>query len=105
MTKSVFVALPSDIDAIATVMDKGFRSDPTVNWAASTEQDFLLHHHKFVQVCASPAYDRGGVHALTGFAGAAIWYPPGVTLDETEVADVFRTASRPDRIEAFFRLI
>ena len=105
MTKSVFVAEPSDMSAIAAIMDKGFHSDPTVIWASSTEKDFLSLHHKFVEVCARPAFERGCVHALSDFAGAAIWYPPGVGIDESELATVFKTASRPERIEEFFQLL
>jgi ribosomal protein S18 acetylase RimI-like enzyme len=105
MTSSIRVASPSDMQDIAAVMDRAFRADPTVTWGMTTEQVFLALHHKFVEICAVPAFDRHGVHAFTDFAGAAIWYPPGVEIDGAKVADLFSSGLTPDLTEAFFDLL
>jgi GNAT superfamily N-acetyltransferase len=105
MASSVRVASQSDMQDIAAVLDKGFRADPTVTWGMTTEQIFLSLHHKFVEICAMPAFDRNGVHVFTDFSGAAIWYPPGVELDGVKVADLFSSALMSDCTEAFFDLL
>ncbi|MDU8944931.1 GNAT family N-acetyltransferase [Ovoidimarina sediminis] len=105
MTASVFTASPSEMQAIAAVMDKGFQDDPTVRWAAATQEDFEALHHRFVEICARPAFAVGGVHVLEGCKGAAVWYPPGVALDVGALEAIFATASRQDRIGAFFDLL
>lgn len=104
MAHHIRIASHSEIEVVAAIMDKGFEADPTVNWAA-TKRDFVTSHHKFVEVCAKPAFDVGGVHVFTDFSGASIWYPPGVGLDETELARVFSNAERPDRVASFFALL
>ena len=90
---------------VVEVMDAGFRDDPTVSWVSATEAGFADLHPKFVEACARPAFAAQAVHAVTGFKGAAIWYPPGIALDVEELARIFESAPRPDRISAFFELV
>ncbi|MBS9402532.1 GNAT family N-acetyltransferase [Halomonas sp. TRM85114] len=104
MGHPICVASPSEMNEIAAIMDKGFEADPTVNWVL-TERDFMTSHRKFVEVCARPAFNVGGVHVFTDFSGASIWYPPGVGLDEAELARVFENLDRQDRIASFFSLL
>lgn len=104
MDGEIRVASPCDMDDVAAIMNRGFLADPTVLWSASG-RDFEPVHGRFVELCARPAFDVGGVHLLGDLAGAAIWYPPGVELDVAEMEPFLRQALRPDRIEPFFALL
>lgn len=105
MNNSIRVALPAEIDKITDLMDKGFSADPTVTWLQPTQKEFSSLHHRFVELSAKPAFGYGGVHVVSDYSGAAIWYRPGIEFDATGFAKIVEMASLPDRFESFFQLL
>ena len=85
-------------------MDKAFASDPTVLWVSESPEVFASEHHRYVQMCAEPAFDHGGVHATSGFEGAAIWYPPGVGVSDADYESFKETVQFPDKIAGLSEL-
>lgn len=100
MTGSVFVATRRNSRDIQSVMDKAFAQDPTVQWVSDDPEVFAREHHRYVQMCAEPAFDHNGVHATADFEGAAIWYPPGISLSDEAFAAFTQSVSFPDRLNA-----
>lgn len=80
------------------VMDRAFADDPTVLWVSDLPEVFAAEHHRYVEMCAKPAFDHGGVHATTSFEAAAIWYPPGIGVAEAEFEDFKQTVKFPEKI-------
>ncbi|MEM7462986.1 MAG: GNAT family N-acetyltransferase [Pseudomonadota bacterium] len=105
MANSVRVALPSDVSSVIAVIDNGFSEDPTVRWLHPTYEEFRSLHHKFVGSCIAQAIAFGGVHYLTGFEGAAIWYRPGIKFGGTVLEEIASQAALPERFEVFFDLL
>lgn len=86
---------------IQSVMDKGFADDPTVKWCSDDQRElFESEHHRYVEMCAIPAFDHGTVHATTGFQGAAIWYPPGIEVPDAKYEELKKTFRHSDRLAA-----
>lgn len=83
---------------VQTVMDKAFADDPTVLWVSDLPEVFEAEHHRYVAMCADPAFDAGGVHATPGFEGAAIWYPPGVGVNDNTYEAFKATVRFPGKI-------
>ncbi len=81
-------------------MDAAFFDDPTVQYYHADMPDiFAIEHHRYVQLCAEPALDHGGVHATAGYEGAAIWYPPGISVSDADYEAFKSTLRFPDRLE------
>lgn len=104
MTSSVFVATRRDLADIQSVMDKAFAEDPTVLWVSDALEDFANEHHRYVQLCAEPAFDLGGVHATIDFKGAAIWYPPEIGVSDADYEAFKKSAHFPDKIDGLGEL-
>lgn len=99
MRDSVFVATRRDLADVQSVMDKAFADDPTVQRYSDAPEVFADEHHRYVQLCADPTFDLGGVHATADFKGAAIWYPPQIGISDADY-DAFKTTLRfPDRMD------
>ncbi len=79
-------------------MDRAFADDPTVLWVSEDPEVFASEHHRYVQMCAEPAFDHEGVHATAGFEGAAIWYPPGIGVSDEDFEAFTRTVRFPDKL-------
>lgn len=101
MPSSAFVASRRDLRAIQHVMDRGFDGDPTVQWILDTPEAFAAEHHKYVALCAEPAFEHETVHAAGDFEGAAIWYPPKVGISDESFEDFKTTAYSLDRLEQY----
>lgn len=99
MTNSVFVAARHDLAEVQSVMDKAFADDPTVLWVSDAPEIFANEHHRYVQLCAEPAFDLGGVHATTDFTGAAIWYPPEIGVSDANYEMFKKTVRFPNKID------
>lgn len=99
MTSSVFVATPANLHNIQSVMDKGFANDPTVRWYSEAPEVFADEHHRYVELCAKPTFEHNGVHATTNFEGAAIWYPPTISVSDADYEEFKQTVRFPQRLE------
>lgn len=104
MSDSAFVATRINSGDILSVMDKAFVEDPTVLWVSTSPEVFADEHHRYVQMCAEPAFDHGTVHATARFEGAAIWYPPGIGVLDSDYESFKKTVRFPDKIKGLGEL-
>lgn len=95
--------------AISTVL-LAFSADPAARWLYPESQQYLEHFPSFIRAFAGAAFEHGSADCVDGYAGAALWLPPGIhsdeqalvsllqrTVRERERADVFAVLERMDR--------
>ncbi len=85
-------------------MDKAFVDDPTVTWVSLLPEVFESEHHRYVAMCAEPAFAANTVYASNNFEAAAIWYPPGVAVHDDDYECFKQSVRFPDKIQGLGEL-
>lgn len=91
---------PADeVPAIATVV-LAFAADPVARWSWPDSHQYLANMPSLTRAFGGRAFAHDSAHATGGYAGAALWLPPGVTADEETlgaalVPSAYRRRSRP----------
>ena len=83
---SVKTAAGSDFDHAVATITMAFANDPILRWVFPEPHDFLTYFPKIVRGFGNPSLAHGGTHYLDGFAGAALWLPPGIHADDEELS-------------------
>lgn len=87
--------------AISTIV-LSFSADPATRWTWPDPHDYLINMPHLAQAFGGAAFSRGGAFAIEGYAGVALWLPPGVQPDEEAMVElVQRTAPESIRDEIF----
>jgi GNAT superfamily N-acetyltransferase len=71
--------------AIATIT-MAFIADPIVRWFIRDSARYLKYWPTFVKAFGGSAFEHGTADVADDFAGVALWLPPGVALDDDEMA-------------------
>jgi GNAT superfamily N-acetyltransferase len=100
LSTSAFVASRSNLPEVQKVMDMAFVNDPTVLWYSDSREVLANEHHRYVGMCAEPAFDHDGVHATSDFEAAAIWYPPGIGVTDADFERFKKTLRFPEKLAA-----
>ena len=79
---AVRVATPSDEDAVIATLVLAFSSDPAARWAFPDPDGYLKHFPEFVRLFGGKAFDHGSAYFVEGYAGGALWLPPGTEPDQ-----------------------
>lgn len=88
---TVTVMTPADEDqAIATVL-LAFAADPMARWTWPNAHQYLAAMPRMIRAFASKAFTVGSAFRTDGFAGAALWLPPGVGSDEEALEAVIES--------------
>ncbi len=99
---AVRTAGPADERAMIATLALAFGSDPAARWVYSDPQEYLAHFPVFARVFGGRAFGHGSAYTVDGYAGAALWLPPGVQPDEEELWDLLgRTVPERIREDAF----
>jgi GNAT superfamily N-acetyltransferase len=100
--QTVGAAAEADEAPIVDVMLLAFGVDPAARWTWSEPQQYLAHFPRFVRAFGGKAFANGSAYHVDGYAGAALWLPPGVEPDEDAlIALIQATASEQSRKDAF----
>lgn len=78
---TVKIATPSD-DAVIDVITLAFGADPAARWSFPDPHGYLRHFPSLARAFGGKALAHGSAHYVDGYAGAALWLPPGVEPDE-----------------------
>jgi ribosomal protein S18 acetylase RimI-like enzyme len=78
----VKTATASDEAPAIAVVVLAFSADPAVRWTWPDPQQYLRHFPGLVQAFGGNAFTHGSAYSVEGYAGAALWLPPGVHPDE-----------------------
>jgi ribosomal protein S18 acetylase RimI-like enzyme len=100
--QAVRTATAADEASVIAVMTLAFSADPAARWTWPDPQRYLRHFPDFVKALGGNAFAHGCACYVDGYAGAAMWLPPGVGPDEEAVVDLLqRTGHAPAQKDAF----
>jgi len=98
----VKTASASDEPSAVGVLLLAFSADPATRWTWRDPQQYVLHFPRFAKAFGGAAFTRGSAYYIDGFAGAALWLPPGVEPDEDALITLVQdTASEQSRGHVF----
>jgi GNAT superfamily N-acetyltransferase len=87
--------------AIAVIV-LAFSTDPAARWTYPDPDRYLTHFPAIVRAFAGRAFAHGGARHVDGFAGAALWLPPGIQPDADTLASALRQSVAAERQAAVF---
>jgi GNAT superfamily N-acetyltransferase len=99
MQAAVKVGNIDDADRLIWPLVLAFASDGMVRWLFPDPRTFLTAFPTVVRVHANSVAAHGGAFYTTDFRGAALWYPPGATMDGAALGQVLERAVPPNRLE------
>lgn len=79
---TVKTATASDEAPAIGALVLAFSKDPAARWVWPDPQQFLMNFPLFVKAFGGRAFAHGSAYYVDGYAGAALWLPPGVHPDE-----------------------
>jgi GNAT superfamily N-acetyltransferase len=100
----VRTAALADAARCAEVLTLAFASDPPSRWIWPEEQQYFEAFPRFVEAFGGAAVDSGTAYYFEGFAGAALWMPPGAVPDWAPLTRVLEETISNDRRDAAFSL-
>src|SRR5688572_11046832 len=87
-------ATASDEAPAIAVVALAFGADPAARWTWPDPGQYLSHFPGFVRIFGGKAFAHGSAYYADGYAGAALWLPPGLHPDEEAlIALLQRTGS------------
>ena len=105
MTSTVTATAPSEAEHAIAVIVLAFSTDPAARWSYPDPHQYLAHFPAIVRAFGGKAFAHGTGFHVSGFAGAALWLPPGIQPDEEALAAILRgsvTAERQATVFAVF---
>jgi ribosomal protein S18 acetylase RimI-like enzyme len=98
----VKAATAADAERVTAVLTLAFSADPAVRWVYPDLQQYWSCWPDFVRAFGGRAFDHGTAEHTDGYAGAALWLPPGVHPDDDAlVALLQRSVTEHDQEEVF----
>lgn len=98
MAVRMAAASHEEASAIDTIV-LAFSSDPVARWCWADPRLYLSAMPTFTRAFAGRAFVHQAAFCTDDFAGAALWIPPGVDVDEEAVVDVLQRTA-PDGVRA-----
>jgi ribosomal protein S18 acetylase RimI-like enzyme len=83
-------ATPDDTDRVIATVMLAFAADPFVRHWFPDPHQYLSHFPEGITAFGGSAIHHGTAHYADGFAGAALWLPPGVGPDEEALGALLR---------------
>ena len=94
MTAPIKTATACDEEHVIAVVVLAFSADPAARWVYPDPHQYLTHYPNFVRALAGKAFEQGTSYYVDGYAGAALWLPPGVHPDQDALSTLLqRTVS------------
>lgn len=88
-TVRVMAAAEEDL-AIETVM-LAFAADPMARWTWPHAHQYLAAMPRMIRAFGSSAFSNGSAFCTDGYAGTALWLPPGIHADEEGLGAVLES--------------
>ena len=89
--------MPSQAEGAVAAIVLAFASDPAARWSYPDPRDYLTHFPSLVRAFGGRAFAAGTAHRVDGFAGAALWLPPGIGPDEDTLAAILQETVAAER--------
>jgi ribosomal protein S18 acetylase RimI-like enzyme len=95
-------ATTTDEAALIAVITLAFSTDPAARWIYPDPHQYLTHFPPFVRAFGGKAFAHESAYYMDGYAGAALWLPPGVQPDKDTLGSLIQnTVSEWDRGDLF----
>lgn len=94
-------ATTADESAVIDVITLAFSTDPVARWMYRDAHKYLTHFPPFVRAFGGGAFAHGSADYIEGYAGAALWLPPGIHPDDTLGSFMESTLNERERADAF----
>jgi GNAT superfamily N-acetyltransferase len=95
-TAAITTAPAADAEHAIAVLTLAFSSDPACRWSWPDPRQYLASFPSFVRAFAGQAFAQGTAHCLPGYAGAALWLPPGAHPDEDALVELIQDTIAED---------
>src|SRR5262245_29516331 len=100
----ILIATDADVERCVAVLTLAFANDPPCRWAWPDSQQYLEAFPRFARAFGGGAIERGTAHYVDGFAGVALWLPPGTAPDEASVVRLIQDTVGAARRDAMFSM-
>jgi ribosomal protein S18 acetylase RimI-like enzyme len=94
---AVAAAAPAEAEQAVAVITLAFGSDPVARWSYPDPGAYLAHFPAVVRAFGGRAFAHGTAHRADGFAGAALWLPPGIGPDEDALGTILQETVAAER--------
>jgi len=106
MSDSVIrTATAADTERCLALLTLSFGGDPATRWTWPDPHQYLEAFPRFARAFGGAAVGLGTAHYYEGFAGVALWLPPGATPDEESLMNVFQETVDDDRRDTVFSVM
>ncbi|HTF29543.1 MAG TPA: N-acetyltransferase [Flavitalea sp.] len=86
---TIKIAQASDERGTISALTLAFTTDPMARWSLPDSTTYLAVFSSIAKAFGGGAFEKGTAYIADGFAGAALWLPPGVGSDEGTLKRVF----------------
>lgn len=97
-TPTIKSAVSSDEESVISVLTLAFSSDPMARWSQPDPRLHLANFPVLARAFGGNAFEKGTAYFADGYAGAALWLPPGVHPDEETMIGLVEKFA-PDEIK------
>jgi GNAT superfamily N-acetyltransferase len=98
-------ATAPDIEPIIDLLALAFGADPMERWLYPEARAYLRDFPLFISAFSAKSFESKKAYYIDGYAGAALWLPPGVHLDdEPIIASLQQTLSVEKQDDIFATL-
>ena len=104
-TSTVTATALSETEQAVAVIVLAFSTDPVARWSYPDPHQYLRHFPAIVRAFGGKAFEHGTGYHVGGFAGAALWLPPGIHADEEALAAVLKESVAGERQAAVFAVL
>jgi ribosomal protein S18 acetylase RimI-like enzyme len=91
---SVQAATADEEAAVFAILTLAFSRDPASRWTWPEPKVYVEAFPRFAKAFGGAAFGKGTVHRI-GWAGAALWLPPGAQPDEAAIGALMENTADP----------
>lgn len=85
----------SDEDSAVEIIMLAFAADPMARWTWPLASQYLAAIPRMTRAFGSKAFSTGSAFCTDGYAGVALWLPPGVHADDEALGAVIESTAAP----------
>ena len=82
-----------------------FHNDPVARWMYPDSHQYLTHFPNFIRAFGGRAFEHDTTYAVDGYAGAALWFPPGVEPNVDALIELFQHSVYESQQEDLFAVL
>lgn len=92
----VRIAAVHDRPAVIDAITLGFASDPLIRWLLPDASAYLAIGPRMTEAFGGGAIEAGSAYLADEGKAAALWIPPGLALDDSEIGAILSANVRPE---------